>query len=769
MEYTAAMTISSANSPAINGRGPVTKTVDKMFSEKAPEGSFTDTLQDVYYSKPADSKLLSEVTEAKQEKYKELLDQAVSQGLMTEAQAAAREEQFVTGNMGPYNKREATPPGAKVLDILRDMDDDQFCLIRHPQQCGDGLYRPMDFYISPGHLTLKAAAQGWETSKDPDGTDVPVADVVVVGAGPGGLTTTWQLARRGGRVVCFESELAGSNFNDGGAKPVHHMRTSSEFTNLINEGHSAASLEHPLSLSGTLAVSRPHAKAGREGQHKLTGEDMHGVYPDFENTTDNIYLPATRGELWDHLSNIAYSVANDFDNAVLCERSPVADIKYGEDGLFEVTTTRGHKVKCKELVLSTGLTGPKGERAKSLKVLDDLHKSAPEKSIVMQKIGDSQTHAAEFSDVARGESKSTLIVNDRLLGDQTFRQTFAALPAGSHAAMIGSGESGIKGALEMAHLNPGVVVDFYVKGYLESAQVQVPSENFRQAVIEKTLENDDMAHMLKDMYNFFDTPVTPRSLQECFEMQSKGRIRILELGTDQKQRYFDETSVQLTANEDGSTRLEIKDPEVKANLEKMEAHYKSVGLMPEDMSLTAPTDYRAFVQAPGYNKLPLEENPLNMFPKEAQSRVHANSITSSLHPSQSALPGLGTAGRHLAEDLAKRLVPDDRRVEIANPSDHGIDYSKFSTDEVNAIISNLGQDPKVADSVRAEIAEKGSSPREYLLYLTSIDPKLRSIAEKPESERSPAEKELLERGLHLGRRLYEAAPKLYAKIAKKAS
>lgn len=753
------MKIPSAQSPAIQGRGPITKTVDAMFSEKAPEGSYTDTLQDVYYSKPAESKLLSTVSQEKQVQYTKLLEQAVAQGHLTEEQAAQRQERFQTGELGPYGRhQQTTPPGAKVLDILRDMDNEQFCLVRHPQQCGDGLYRPMDFFVSPGHLTLKAAAQGWETSKNPDGTEIPVADVVVVGGGPGGLMTTWQLARRGGRVVCFESELAGANFNDSGAKAVHHMRTSSEFTNLVNEGHSAASLEHPLSLSGTIDVSRPHAKAGREGQTKLTGEVMHGVYPDIVDN-DSIYVPATRGELWNHLSNIAYSTANDFPDAVLCERSPVDGITYGEDGLFEVSTSRGHKIKCKELVLSVGLTGPKGERAKSLKVLDDLHKSAPDKSLVMQRIGDGQTHAAEFSDIATGEKVSTMIVNDRLLGDQTFRQTFASLPPGSHAAMIGSGESGIKGALEMAHLNPHVTVDFFVKGYLESAQVQVPSENFRQPVIEKTLGDKETAKMLKGMYEFFDTPVTPRSLQECFEMQAAGRMRIFELG-----RYFDDKSVKLTANEDGSTRLEINDPAVAAQLAKMEAHYKSVGLMPADQKLDGADNYRAFVQAPGYHKLSVEDNPLNSFPKDVQHRVHANSITSSIHPAQSALPGLGTAGRHLAEELAARLVPDERRVEIAVPTDRGVDYRNVSDEEVNAIIRNIGADPELAEEIRKEIAENGSSPREHLLYLTSIDPKLRDVAEKPEAERTPAEKELLERGLKLGRRLYEAVPTLYEPI-----
>ena len=118
----------------------------------------------------------------------------------------------------------------------------------------------------------------------------------------------------------------------------------------------------------------------------------------------------------------------------------------------------------------------------------------------------------------------------------------------------------------------------------------------------------------------------------------------------------------------------------------------------------------------------------------------------------------------LAEELATRLVPDDRLVNIEQPTDRGMDYRNWSDHDVYDIISNIGGNPQIADEIRAEIAEKGSSPREHLLYLTSVDPKLRSIVEKPESERTPAEKELLERGLHLGKRLYEAAPKYYEKI-----
>ena len=739
------MEIPSAHSPVINGRGPVTKPVNQIFKEKNPEGTFADTVQDVYYSPPTKSRRLTDVTLEKQEKYKELLEQAVSEGVLSKEEAAKRGQTFVKGDMGPYSPKAKTPPGAEILDILQDMDNEQFCLIRHPQQVGDGLYRPMDFYVSPGHLTLKALSQGWETSKDSNGEEIPVADAVVVGAGPGGLTTAWQLARRGGRVVCFESELAGSNFNDGGAKAVHHMRTSADFTNLVKEGHSAATLEHPLSLSGQLEVNREHAKLGRLGQTELTGEDMHGVPP--ESTTPDRDAPATRGELWDHLSGLAYSLAEDFPDAVLCERSPVSGVTY-EDGLFTVTSARGHKIKCKELVLSTGLTGPKGERARSLKIFDDLEKSAPDRNITLMRIGDTQTQAAELDKVISGEKKATLIVNDRLLGDQSLRQTIASFPEGSHAAIIGSGESAIKGALELAHLNPNLTVDLFVKAHMESAQVQVPSENFHQVVIENTLGDVEKSKELHETYEFFGTPVTPRSLTEVFEMQQAGRMRVMELGA-----YFDEKSMELSSLPDGTTSLKVIDAKVKAALAKSEVDFKSKGLMPPNASMLDDTKYSVFVQAAGYRKLTIEDHPLAQLPPDGLAKLHVNTIANSVHPAQSALPGLGTEGRRLAEDLATRLVPDDRRIDITVPTDRGVDWRNWDPETVDGIIHSGGLHPNFVKNIKEEIARTGSSPQEIWLTLTSADKKLRELAMKSPDEITPAEKEVLSRGLELAHRL----------------
>lgn len=115
-------------------------------------------------------------------------------------------------------------------------------------------------------------------------------------------------------------------------------------------------------------------------------------------------------------------------------------------------------------------------------------------------------------------------------------------------------------------------VDLFVKGRLETAQVQVPSENFAAPVIENTLDDPIRSEILAKMYKVFDTPVTPRSLQEVFELQSQGRLRLVELG-----RHFDETSVRLSSQPDGSTRLDIIDPEVLERVRENGSDYKAKG------------------------------------------------------------------------------------------------------------------------------------------------------------------------------------------------
>ncbi len=732
------MKVPSNNSPRHPDLSPKTVPVDRLFqSGQNPPGSFPSNIADTYYSPSEQGKLLCDVVADNQARYRQLLEEAVQTGRMTPEESALKEKNFVSGKLGPRAHSSTSP-------LLRELENEQFCLLRHPQQVADGLYRTQDYYIPPAALTATAQLRGWETSQD-----VPVADTIVIGAGPGGLTTAWQLARRGGRVVVFESEIAGAAFSDAGARAVHSLRTSADGTNLVQEGHALATLEHPLSLHGHLADYRSQANLGRQAEAALTGLPSHGVAPESEQLEDR-NAPATRGELFQHLAQLSHSLVQDFPDAFLCERSPVEEVTF-EDGLFTVTSSRGHKMKGKNLVLATGLTGPQGQLARTLGLFEDMSAEDRDKLLILSNDSDQSVQAETLTQLSRGKDQRALIVHDRQLGSQMVRQSILALPEGSRAAVMGSGESAIKAALEMAHLNPGIKVDLFVKNTLEAAQTQIPNENFHTAVLENTLSDEQAIAKAWDRVKLFGTPITPRSLQEILELQQAGRVRLLEMG-----RYFDKESVRLEAGSNGQIKVELKDTEARVNLQKSHEQMKSKGLLPTDSQPFESSHYKVMVEALGYQKQSLQEHPLRHLPPEAHKKMHLNTAGLPNHPAETSLAGLSVRGRQLAEQLAQD-IPQERRLEISVPQERGIDWREVDEETVQGIIANRGVHPGFARSVRRDIEEFGSHPQQDRLIFPSSDNKLRDWNRQREQGRiSPAEREVLERAEQLGRRMSES-------------
>ena len=720
------MKIPSNKSPARPDISPKSVPADRLFGSDEATG-FAKTVADTYYKPQGEATLLSDVIATNQMRYRQLVAEAVKSGQLTASEGQSREKDFQQGKLGPHGS-------PTTLSALSELENEQFCLLKHPQNCADGLYRTQDYYVPPGALQLGAVARGWDTS---DG--LPVADTVIVGAGPGGLTTAWQLARLGGRVVCFESELAGAAFSDAGAKPVHNMRTSADTTNLIQEGHALATLEHPLSLHGNLADHRLLALDGQRAEARLTGIPTHGVARESRDVEDR-NAPANRGELFEHLARISHSLAVDFDDAYLCERSPVSGVEW-EDGLFTVTTTRGHKVKAKSLVLATGLTGPRGEKARLLPQFTELGDSVT--SLGVDK--DVSNQAEELGRLTKGEVKKPLIVHDRLLGQQAVRQSLQALPEGSRAAVVGSGESAVKAALELLHLNPGMSVDLFCKEKLEAAQVQLPNENFHPAVRETTMQDPQAVKKAEERFELFGTPVTPRTLQEMLEMQASGRMRLLEMGS-----YFDQNSFGVSTGEPGELMIEVKDPEVRQRLKESHEDFKKKGLVPEESRAFKKDGYQAVVQAVGYKRQSLEEHPLRHLPPEAHQKIHLNTAGTPYHPAETALAGLSVRGRRLAEQLAAEDIPSERRTEITVPSDRGIDWRELDKETVDGIIANRGLHPGFADSVKNDPPH----PQYSRIIFPGDDDQLRYLLRKRERGTiTPAELEVLERGLQLSERM----------------
>lgn len=732
------MEIPSGLNPTPRPFSAKSQPVDKMFSQESPKDSFPQRVKDIYFSPTESGQSLAETLTENKKTYAKLLEKAVKEGELSKEDALKRRSDFDKGKIGPYQgERKRAEKLPTVLAQLNDLENEQFCLARLPQQCADGLYRTQDYYVAPGTLALKAAAQGWETSPDKDGQQLPVADLVVIGAGPGGLTTAWQTARRGGRVVCFEAELAGSAFSDAGAKSVHHMRTSADGSNLVRDGHAFATLEHPLSLPGQLSSYRQIAREGREGQQEMTGEEVHDI-PEASLDPHGRNAPATRGELFEHLNQLTHSLAMDFKDATLCERSPVNGVTF-EDGLFTVTTARGHKVKAKNIVLATGLTGPDGGKGKMLGVFDQLQKQSPDKYLSLSRSGDPQ----EASEKLGQTEKPSLIISERLLGDQSVRQTIRQLPEGSRAALVGSGSSAVKGALELLALHPGLSVDLFTKGTMEVSQTQLPNENFHQAVLELGTGPEYSEAAAKKLKSF-GTPVTPRSLQHLMEAQQSGRLRLLELG-----QYFDEKSVSLTAGEDGSTQLKIVDPEVDARLKDQAKQFQSKGLLPNDSPPVSGTSYQLLVQAIGYGSKG-KGHMLSHLSAEAQAKIHLNTAGQPDHVARTSIPGLSTRGRQLADKIAEE-IPSDRRIEITVPQDGRIDWRETEQEIVDGIIVSRGNHPNFVKAIRRQIAQEGSSPQELQLLFPTSDRRLLELAHK--QNRTPTEEEILQRGLILSQRM----------------
>ena len=698
-----------------------------------------ELIQRNYYRPAGQAESFADQVRQLRSRHTELLNRLEKNGEISSQESALRSEKFGRPVFG-VTKSEA----AKELSSV---EQSAFSLLTHPQGVADGLYRTTDFYVSPRHLVKKAESLGWDLEKDQSGNDVPVADAVVVGAGPGGLSSAFQLARRGARVVTFESETAGHSFSDAGAKPVHHLRTSGYLSNLVrdgfdynlgNSGIDYDELEHPASLFPRLDEYGHLAEAGRKGLQELTGINVHDI-PKYPYGYGGTSEPALRSIFFAHMSRVAQSVAEDHENSFLCERSPVSKVSY-QDGLYTVETARGHKVKAKNLIMATGLTGKSGEHARQLPLLNEYASNNPE---VFENLSDLSKLPAS--------SEQPMLLQERSLGNQAVRQSLAGLPEGSRAAVVGSGESALKGALEMLHLNPNLSVDLFVKGPIESAQVQIPPEYFQFS--DAILATPDSDARARSESKRFGTPLTPRSLQLFFELQQQGRARLLELG-----ERFNAESVRLGTTEDSKISVEITSDEALANLKQSREGFTKSGLRAPD---GAPFEYDAVVQAIGFQPPPIDKldmaRQLNL-PTEAKDSFFVNTTGSTTHQMHTTIPGLAINGRMIAKEIASKL-PQERITEL-KPKQL-LDVGAFDHTDADTLsqmpfsLESGGLDEFGFNSYYKSLdREDGNSPSGVSrLLFTEFDTALRTIYEKPPTERSPAEEETLKRGQSLAERM----------------
>lgn len=597
--------------------------------------------------------------------------------------------------------RQATP----LTELRQQLPEKDWKTLQEiPYQTADGLTRTSNFYLSPKTLDLMAADRGWEVA--PDGH--AVAEVVVIGAGPGGLATAYHLAEKGVNVLTLESGFAGQAFSDAGAQSVHCIRTDRQQSSLIRTGNDQEDLAVSLGLPASLSHIAAHARRAREAYAERTGHEISGVVQGADHDTS---VPTPRGELFEHFVEVAQHLACDSDHSMLIEKAPVKTLKRQPDGKFLLETANGHKVYARKVVMATGLVTPGGANSKMMPVLQRLADQNPEQYVMLREDADRVQRNDILNEVLTGVGKRSLILSDRLLGTPEVQLALRQLPPGSHVAMVGSGESAAKGVLEVLYQNPELKVDFYTKAPLEAAQIQVPSENVHPVVLEKAIDDRDFGRQSLERFKEFGTPITPRTMIQLLDLQAAGQVEILELG-----KYFDENSVRLTANGDGTTEIGIADPEVTENLRLRRAEWAAQGLA------TAPaaesTRASMIISATGYNREELRNTPLveqllaqNLMEicRDPRQGLVGQPLTSGLvssncgdvacntsaaltNAADSTIPGMAVRGRRLAEFLAEELHPGTG----ARPaSTRGVDYvNDFDHEDFRGIARYRGLAPE---------------------------------------------------------------------------
>lgn len=604
----------------------------------------------------------------------------------------------------------------------------------------DGLTRTHIHWMSPQVLQKVTQDRGWEQS--PEG--YPIADVVVVGAGPGGLATGYHLAQGGARVLTLEGGYAGQAFSDAGAGSVHAMRTNRLATSLIRTGRALEDLATVMGLPANLAVLVHHAAQARHGLTERTGHQIQGVA---QGQATDWNVPASRGELFAHFQQVADYLASGSENSFLIEQAPVSRVERKGD-LIYLETKPGHVVCCRKLVLSTGLVTPDGANARIPECFRHLAQQSPDQFTLL------------MDDQASLEPGKTPILVDRLLGRPEVQQHLRSLPDGSSVAVVGSGESAVKGALEVLYQNDKLQVHLFTKAPLEVAQVQIPGENMHPVVLENALRDSDYAsYSLQRNAELFGTPITPRTMIELLQQQEAGRLHIYELGQN-----FDLTGIERQS--DGS--LLVKNDEMKQSLARQQQEYQASGLR-ISVANQIP-EPKAWISAIGYDSKALTLTELSQqllhqglieveggkplvqgLTSKANSNVAFNTAGAPSTAADTSIPGMAVRGRHLAKhllgDLPKRPLP----AQAVPPERPGADWANgYSREDFLGFVRHRGLAPNWAEENQGP--EKS---REVQAQFDFPDPErfLRGLAERPPAQLSPVERVTLERARRLQRRM----------------
>lgn len=552
---------------------------------------------------------------------------------------------------------------ALKLEKLKDLAGAWQVLEDAPKIMSDGLVRTQEFYVPPGALQLRAAAQGWDFDKE---SGLPIADTIIVGGGPGGLATGFHMSEQGQRTILFEGGKIGQAFSDASAQSVHQLRTTSQSSDLIYT-NSRTDIGIDVSLRRQAEGIFHKGQQAKAGWNKLRGEDDH--------SSNEGFGALNRNNIFEHMVQIGHGLATKYPDTMVTENSPVTKLEKltrGDETFIKVTSEQGHEVLTRSLVMATGFVGSNGENARSLKQFSDIEQNGPDKVTLLGSDHDLVRKNEQLLD-----DSQSLVFSDRLLGRPEIRERVKSLPPGSRLAIIGSGESAAKGTIEALQLNPQIVADLYTKNPLEPYQVQIPVSHFGRTVTEQSIQNEDLAEQTLREFEELKTPITTETMKTLLTLEAEGRLRVREMG-----KRFDEKTVEVN-HRDGRFEFDLKDQEVSESLKRQSEAWQASGLYGASLD-TSPADQLPgadmVMMAVGYNTSKVNASPLmqqlidqNLVEiKDGRVQYGEDGLTSSLSSvvgfntasavrmsSDTALPGRAVRGLRLAQNLATKLPERD--------------------------------------------------------------------------------------------------------------
>ena len=402
-------------------------------------------------------------------------------------------------------------------------------LLDLPLLTAEGMVRVKLRTPSPTELRASLLAAGWKKKGG-----VPVADAVIVGGGPAGLSTALQAADKGAKVVLFEGGWLAQSFSDAAMRPVYRMRTNSIRNSLAQEPFSDAALVKRAGLVADLKELRAKGKDADARRFALEGR------PPVGNAVAGLAdedpaVASARVELLQHFARSAAEVERLGSRIV--EKAPVESARKRPDGLWEIRTAAGHVVLARKLVLAQGQVGGSVQHAKDpAPAASALPESA---RLVLNGRADLEAKAALIGSAVRalrrGRAPPAMpVVHDSLLGAPEIREYLSLLPKGAAVAVIGSGESAAKAVMDALRVNPGLKVHLYVKDALAEAQLQIPSSHATPDAITLAQRDPEAAKRTLAEWKAFGTPITPATFADLKAEAARGRVVVHALG-----KHFD--------------------------------------------------------------------------------------------------------------------------------------------------------------------------------------------------------------------------------------